>query len=187
MTVPAEAALYTFTLHGLVARDDVLDGTRYKVPEVRETGCERGAVVKRIFGSVGPVADGFLENIVILPEGEDFFFLFGKIHFGINGVIHGILLLFVGMNGNEYNEFRYLFPYMRLTFTSFAYIVKKSPKYKDVLMAKHKITAAPSVRRLPSYLYIVQQAYKNNQEYISGTVMPRNSNLNPSRSARILP
>lgn len=83
------------------------------------------------------------------------------------------------MNGDEYSEFRYLFPYMRLTFTSFAYIVKKSPKYKDVLMAKHKITAAPSVRRLPSYLYIVQQAYKNNQEYISGTVIAQELKLEP--------
>ena len=46
-------------------------------------------------------------------------------------------------------------------------------------MAKHKIPAAPSVRRLPSYLYIVQQAHKNNQEYISGTVIAQELKLEP--------
>ncbi len=46
-------------------------------------------------------------------------------------------------------------------------------------MAKHKISAAPSVRRLPSYLYIVQQAHKNNQEYISGTVIAQELRLEP--------
>lgn len=46
-------------------------------------------------------------------------------------------------------------------------------------MARHKIPAAPSVRRLPSYLYIVQQAYKNNQEYISGTVIAQELKLEP--------
>ncbi len=46
-------------------------------------------------------------------------------------------------------------------------------------MAKHKISAAPSVRRLPSYLYIVEQAYKNNQEYISGTIIAQELKLEP--------
>lgn len=46
-------------------------------------------------------------------------------------------------------------------------------------MAKHKISAAPSVRRLPSYLYIVQQAHKNNQDYISGTVIAQELKLEP--------
>lgn len=48
-----------------------------------------------------------------------------------------------------------------------------------MLMARHKIPAAPSVRRLPSYLYIVQQAYSNNQEYISGTVIAQELRLEP--------
>ncbi len=48
-----------------------------------------------------------------------------------------------------------------------------------MLMARHKIPAAPSVRRLPSYLYIVQQAYNANQEYISGTVIAQELRLEP--------
>jgi len=46
-------------------------------------------------------------------------------------------------------------------------------------MAKHKIPAVPSIRRLPSYLYIVQQAHRNNQEFISGTVIAQELKLEP--------
>ncbi|HHU36282.1 MAG TPA: redox-sensing transcriptional repressor Rex [Treponema sp.] len=46
-------------------------------------------------------------------------------------------------------------------------------------MAKQKIPAMPSIRRLPSYLYIVQQAHQINQEYISGTVIAQELKLEP--------
>lgn len=46
-------------------------------------------------------------------------------------------------------------------------------------MPKQKIPAVPSIRRLPSYLYIVQQAHQINQEYISGTVIAQELKLEP--------
>lgn len=46
-------------------------------------------------------------------------------------------------------------------------------------MAKNKIPAAPSIRRLPSYLHIIKQAKTEGFEYISGTVIARELNLEP--------
>lgn len=46
-------------------------------------------------------------------------------------------------------------------------------------MAKKKIPAAPSIRRLPSYLHIIQQALRDGNEYISGTVIANELNLEP--------
>ena len=38
-------------------------------------------------------------------------------------------------------------------------------------MPRKKIFAGPSIRRLPSYLYIVKAALAHGDEYISGTVI----------------
>jgi redox-sensing transcriptional repressor len=46
-------------------------------------------------------------------------------------------------------------------------------------MAKPKIAAAPSIRRLPSYLHIVRQAERDGNEYVSGTVIASELNLEP--------
>lgn len=46
-------------------------------------------------------------------------------------------------------------------------------------MPKQKIPAAPSVRRLPSYLHIIRQAQRDGVEYISGTVIAQELNLEP--------
>jgi redox-sensing transcriptional repressor len=46
-------------------------------------------------------------------------------------------------------------------------------------MIKAKISYAPSVRRLPSYLHIIRQAERNNDFYISGTVIAQELNLEP--------
>jgi len=46
-------------------------------------------------------------------------------------------------------------------------------------MAKQKIPATPSIRRLPSYLHIIRQAEKDGNEYISGTVIANELNLEP--------
>lgn len=44
---------------------------------------------------------------------------------------------------------------------------------------KQKLTAVPSIRRLPSYLHIIRQAKEEKQEYISGTVIAQELNLEP--------
>lgn len=46
-------------------------------------------------------------------------------------------------------------------------------------MAKQKITAAPSVRRLPSYLHTIRQLQQEGSEYISGTLIAQELNLEP--------
>jgi redox-sensing transcriptional repressor len=46
-------------------------------------------------------------------------------------------------------------------------------------MTKVKISYAPSVRRLPSYLHIIRQAERSNDFYISGTVIAQELNLEP--------
>ncbi|MDR3192845.1 MAG: redox-sensing transcriptional repressor Rex [Treponema sp.] len=46
-------------------------------------------------------------------------------------------------------------------------------------MAKRKIPAAPSVRRLPSYLLTIRQLQSEGCEYISGTYIAQELNLEP--------
>ena len=46
-------------------------------------------------------------------------------------------------------------------------------------MVKKKIPAAPSVRRLPSYLHIIKKAYHEDADYISGTVIAEELQLEP--------
>jgi len=46
-------------------------------------------------------------------------------------------------------------------------------------MNKFKVSFAPSVRRLPSYLNIIMQSQRNGDAYISGTVIAQELNLEP--------
>ncbi|MDR2785645.1 MAG: redox-sensing transcriptional repressor Rex [Treponema sp.] len=46
-------------------------------------------------------------------------------------------------------------------------------------MVKPKIAAAPSIRRLPSYLYVIKRLQQEGDEYISGTVIAQELNLEP--------
>ncbi|MDR2029711.1 MAG: redox-sensing transcriptional repressor Rex [Treponema sp.] len=46
-------------------------------------------------------------------------------------------------------------------------------------MEKQKIPAAPSVRRLPSYLHAIRQLQHEGKGYISGTLIARELNLEP--------
>jgi redox-sensing transcriptional repressor len=46
-------------------------------------------------------------------------------------------------------------------------------------MAKQKISAVPSIRRLPSYLHIIRQSKEEGHEYISGTVIAQELRLEP--------
>ena len=46
-------------------------------------------------------------------------------------------------------------------------------------MPKFKVSYAPSVRRLPSYLLLAKQAQEHGDEYISGTLIAQELNLEP--------
>jgi redox-sensing transcriptional repressor len=50
---------------------------------------------------------------------------------------------------------------------------------KGQTMIKRKVSAAPSVRRLPSYLHIIRQIQREGDEYISGTLIAQELNLEP--------
>lgn len=46
-------------------------------------------------------------------------------------------------------------------------------------MAKQKISAIPSIRRLPSYLHIIRHSKDEGNEYISGTIIAQELHLEP--------
>ncbi|HPX25584.1 MAG TPA: redox-sensing transcriptional repressor Rex [Treponemataceae bacterium] len=46
-------------------------------------------------------------------------------------------------------------------------------------MINKKVPAAPSIRRLPSYLHIIRQAQKDGYEFISGTIIAQELHLEP--------
>jgi redox-sensing transcriptional repressor len=46
-------------------------------------------------------------------------------------------------------------------------------------VSKQKVAAAPSIRRLPSYLHIVRQTQQDGHEFISGTLIAQELNLEP--------
>ncbi len=46
-------------------------------------------------------------------------------------------------------------------------------------MTRQKIPAAPSIRRLPSYLHLVRQAESEGSEFISGTLIAKELHLEP--------
>ena len=46
-------------------------------------------------------------------------------------------------------------------------------------MSKQKIPASPSIKRLPSYLHIIRQAASEGYEFISGTLIATELNLEP--------
>lgn len=48
-----------------------------------------------------------------------------------------------------------------------------------MIMTRVKVSFAPSIRRLPSYLIIIRQALQNGESYISGTVIAQELNLEP--------
>ena len=49
VTVPAESAFAVFSAHGLIAGNDIFNGAGEEVSIVRQSGCERGAVVENEF------------------------------------------------------------------------------------------------------------------------------------------
>ena len=46
-------------------------------------------------------------------------------------------------------------------------------------MSKQKIPAAPSIKRLPSYLHLIRQAKNEGFEFISGTLIANELHLEP--------
>lgn len=47
------------------------------------------------------------------------------------------------------------------------------------MVNRHKVSYGPSIRRLPSYLHIIRHVQRNGDQYISGTVIATELNLEP--------
>ena len=78
MAVPAENSGDLLALHGLVARNDVLDIARQQVAVVREAVGERRAVVKDVFFGVVAGSDRFVKGAVFRPVLQYVFFESGE-------------------------------------------------------------------------------------------------------------
>ena len=88
--IPSGLALDLKALHGLVPREDILDGTRHDVVYTRHPIGRWRAFVENIALPTFAIGHTFLENSVLLPVVEDFLgdlwqiqsFVFGKFHDG---------------------------------------------------------------------------------------------------------
>jgi redox-sensing transcriptional repressor len=63
--------------------------------------------------------------------------------------------------------------------TIYPYLHRDQPKTAGTFMNRRKVSYAPSVRRLPSYLLIAKQAFDAGDEYISGTLIAGELSLEP--------
>jgi redox-sensing transcriptional repressor len=63
--------------------------------------------------------------------------------------------------------------------TIYPYLHRDQPKVAGTFMNRRKVSYAPSVRRLPSYLLIAKQAFDAGDEYISGTLIAGELSLEP--------
>ena len=59
------------------------------------------------------------------------------------------------------------------------YTIPPDLRYTYGLMAHHKPASLPTIKRLPSYLHIVEAAHREGREYISGTVIADELELEP--------
>jgi len=89
MAIPAKPALDGMAAHGLVARSDILDGSRQQMAVVGQSGGKRGAVIENVVLGTLAVIDGLLERAVFRPETEDFFFHLRKRNFTGYRLKHG--------------------------------------------------------------------------------------------------
>ena len=78
MGVPACFSMDLVSTHGLVTTHEVFDRPRKNVVDSGFAVRGRGAFVKREVGGIVPV-ERPLEDLVIVPVSEDFFFQFGKL------------------------------------------------------------------------------------------------------------
>ena len=81
MGIPTETPFDPEVSHRLVTRDDVLDRACQQMSVMRKSRRERRAVIKNERPVFRPLVDGFLEDLFVTPELEDFLFKFRKVDF----------------------------------------------------------------------------------------------------------
>ncbi|MPN06937.1 hypothetical protein SDC9_154194 [bioreactor metagenome] len=88
MGIPAGLAQHVVALHGLVARNDVLDRARQHMADVRLAVCRRRTVEEGIGLCALAKTDALLEDLLILPKREHLFFARHKIQFARYFFVH---------------------------------------------------------------------------------------------------
>src|SRR5207249_563272 len=76
--IPAALARYAITPHGLVAREQVLEGTRQHVVDPRRRVGGGRPLVEHVGALLGPLLDALAEDIVLVPETQDLFLKLGE-------------------------------------------------------------------------------------------------------------
>ena len=102
--VPAGLAGDRLALHRLIARNQILDGARLDVADVRLAVGRGRAVVERKDVAALAQIDGFLKDLVLFPELEDFLFTAEKIQRRGNLFKHGFCLPYEVSNENKKNR-----------------------------------------------------------------------------------
>ena len=88
MGIPARLAQHVVTLHGLIARDDILDRAREHMADVRLSVCRRRPVKEGIRLCALSQAHAFLEDLLLLPKREHFFLARDKIQLARYFFVH---------------------------------------------------------------------------------------------------
>ena len=101
MGIPAGLAQHVLALHGLEARNQVLDGAGLDMADVG-TAVRRGRAIKESEAlSAVTMVEALLDDVVLLPELQHRFFAFHKVHVRRYFAIHGNLFLLLDFRGNR--------------------------------------------------------------------------------------
>ena len=77
--IPAGLAQHLHALHRAVAREQILEHARFDVADVRLAVGRGRAVVEREYIRAFALIDGFLEDVILFPEVQNFFFARQKV------------------------------------------------------------------------------------------------------------
>ena len=88
MGIPAGLAQHALALHGLVARDQVLDGPGFHMADMRLAVGRRRSVKEGEALRAVPVVIALADDVFLLPQFRDRLFPGNKIHICRNFVIH---------------------------------------------------------------------------------------------------
>ncbi len=102
--VPAGLAGDRLALHRLIARNQILDGARLDMADVRLAVGRGRAVVERKDVAALAQINGFLKDLILLPEFEHFLFTAEKIQRRGNLFKHGFCLPYEVSNENKKNR-----------------------------------------------------------------------------------
>ena len=88
MGVPSRLAGHHLALHGVIARDHVLDDAGQHMTDVRLAVRRGRAVIEYIRLPLASAVNALFKNVIFLPEAFDRFFPIDKMQIGLYRLIH---------------------------------------------------------------------------------------------------